>query len=104
MVVGFLISTAIFTRSCQVKAPVIQIVKSSSGAIHPAIPGRPVIVKAVLEPRPGRLLHYSWDFGDDTEPATGIVTINSEIQDPSIVRRYTEGEIPEESTKNSSPY
>lgn len=72
-VVGFLIAVSLFTKACQVKVPPIQVVKSSSGVVHPAISGRPVLVKAALEPRPGRVLSYSWDFGDDSEPVTGVV-------------------------------
>lgn len=72
--IGFVIATALFTRSCEVEAPAIQVVKSTSGAVHPAIAGRPVLAKAVLEPRPGRLLKYSWDFGDGSDPVGGIVS------------------------------
>lgn len=71
---GFLLATALFTKSCRISAPDVHVVKSSSGSVHPAIAGRPVLAKAVLEPRPGRLLKYSWDFGDDSDPVTGMVS------------------------------
>ena len=44
------------------------------GSEHLAIDGRPVLVKAVVEPRPGRLLSYCVDFGDGSDPAVGTVT------------------------------
>ena len=44
------------------------------GTEHLAIDGRPVLVKGVVEPRPGRLLSYCVDFGDGSDPVEGTVT------------------------------
>jgi uncharacterized protein YndB with AHSA1/START domain len=72
-VLGSLLMAALMGDSPE-KRPVMMVVEGSSGPVHSAIPGRPVLAKAVLEPRPGRLLKYSWDFGDGSEPVEGIVT------------------------------
>lgn len=44
------------------------------GSTHLALPGEAVLLKAVLTPRPGHVLTYTWTFGDGSEPVTGAVT------------------------------
>jgi hypothetical protein len=56
-------------------SPVVQSAPAPGGGTkHLAIDGRPVIVKAVVEPRPGRLLTWTIDFGDGSDPAKGTVS------------------------------
>lgn len=44
--------------------PAVRAVSTAAGGAHLAIPGRPVTLKAILTPLPGRLLRYTWEFGD----------------------------------------
>lgn len=47
---------------------------ATDGSMHLALDGEAVLLKAVLEPRPGHVLMYRWVFGDDSEPLEGTVT------------------------------
>jgi len=51
----------------------IVMVPPRAGASHMAIPGRQVLLKAVVRAAPDTALTWRWDFGDATEPTEGKV-------------------------------
>jgi len=52
----------------------IVIVPPRDGSSHLAIPGREVLLKAVVRPTTEAPLTWRWDFGDGSEPTSGKVT------------------------------
>lgn len=58
--------------------PAVRIVSGKSGTTL-ALSGRPVLLKAVLPPRPGHALRSSWSFGD------GSPAVESAVTDPYAV-------------------
>ena len=92
---GFVFAAWLFLRSGE-KPPELQKVEATSGGVqHPAIKARPVLVKAVIEPKPGRLLKYRWDYGDGSDPVEGIVTNPYAV---SASHAYPEAEVGTEYT------
>ena len=63
---------------------------ATEGSTHLALDGEAVLLKAVLSPRPGHVLRYTWTFGDETEPASGIVTNPFGV---SAVHTYPQSEV-----------
>ncbi|MDJ0973328.1 MAG: PKD domain-containing protein [Planctomycetota bacterium] len=63
---------------------------ATEGSTHLALDGEAVLLKAVLSPRPGHVLEYTWAFGDESEPVTGIVTNPFGV---SAVHTYPESEV-----------
>lgn len=62
-----------------IEPPAVRAVNAAQGGAHLAIPGRTVTLKAILTPLPGRLLRYTWEFGD------GQVSTQAPVIDPYAV-------------------
>ena len=68
--VVILAACILFALRPKAGAEIVIIRPHQGGRIHKAIPGRSVLLKAIVRTKPGTLLSHAWDFGDGTEPTT----------------------------------